>query len=177
MAEGDYTKNEKQDATNAEGESAPQSFKQQDKPQGQTEQLGPFAYRVAPAAGQDGAVIFRGISVEPRIETSDEAELVSYPLLLNGLWGERGLRRTILPTGLTVFTVQRPGSTTVSMRVGVRAGSRDEDDVTSGGSHWLEHGHFLGTARRSGAQIDAEAAGAGAHSNASTGWEAASDGS
>ena len=136
------------------------------------ERLGPFAYRVTPAPGQDGAVIFRGVSVEPTLSTPDDVEVVSYPLRLNGLWGERGLRRTILPTGLTVFTVQRPDSETVSMRVGVRAGSRDEDEVTSGGSHWLEHGHFLGTTHRSAARIDEEAAGAGAHSNASTGWEA-----
>jgi len=136
------------------------------------ERLSPFAYRVTPAPGQDGAVIFRGVSVETTLSTPDDVEVVSYPLRLNGLWGERGLRRTILSTGLTVFTVQRPDSETVSMRVGVRAGSRDEDEVTSGGSHWLEHGHFLGTTHRSAARIDEEAAGAGAHSNASTGWEA-----
>jgi zinc protease len=121
---------------------------------------------------RDGALIFRGASVEPTVLSPDPVEPVTYPLRLNGLWGERGLRRTILPTGLTVFTVQRPDSRTVSMRMAVRAGSRDEDDVTSGGSHWLEHGHFLGTVRRSAGRIDDEAAGAGAHSNASTGWEA-----
>lgn len=136
------------------------------------EQLGPFAYRVAPDADQDGATIFRDTWIEPRISAPSDVEVVIHPMRLNGLWGERGLRRTILPTGLTVFTVQRPDSTTISLRVGVRAGSRDEDETTSGGSHWLEHGHFLGTVRRPGGRIDEEAAGAGVHSNASTGWEA-----
>lgn len=136
------------------------------------EVLGPFAYRVAPQADQDGAVIFRGATVTPQVATPTGVDLVVYPLRLNGLWGERGLRRTVLPTGLTIFTVQRPDSQTVAMRVGVRAGSRDEDDVTSGGSHWLEHGHFLGTVRRPGSRIDDESAIAGAQSNASTGWEA-----
>lgn len=138
------------------------------------ETLGPFTYRLAPEEDQDGATIFRDAWIEPRISTpdEDEVEVVVHPMRLNGLWGERGLRRTILPTGLTVFTVQRPDSPTVSLRVAVRAGSRDEDDTTSGGSHWLEHGHFLGTVRRPGGRIDVEAAAEGAHSNASTGWEA-----
>ena len=135
------------------------------------ERLGPFAYRLAPAPGQDGAVIFRSSAVQPHLVASYPADVVAHPLRLNGLWGERGLRRTVLPTGLTVFTVQRPESRTVSLRVAVRAGSRDEDDATSGGSHWLEHGHFLGTTRRSSGRIDDEAAGSGAHSNAATGWE------
>ncbi len=138
------------------------------------EQLGPFAFRLTPQEDQDGATIFRESAILPSITVPDdvEIEVVMHSLQLNGLWGERGLRRTVLPTGLTVFTVQRPDSSTVSLRVAVRAGSRDEDEVTSGGSHWLEHGHFLGTPRRPGGRIDDEAAGAGAHSNASTGWEA-----
>jgi len=139
---------------------------------GAGEALGPFAYRVSPSAGRDGAVIFRNALVEPQLLAADAVDLVVYPLRLNGLWGERGLRRTVLPTGLTVFTVQRPDSRTISLRIAVRAGSRDENDITAGGSHWLEHGHFLGTVRRSAGRIDDEAAGAGAHSNASTGWEA-----
>jgi predicted Zn-dependent peptidase len=136
------------------------------------ERLGPFAFRLAPSEGEDGATVFRESWIEPRVTAADDVEVAVHPMRLNGLWGERGLRRTVLPAGLTIFTVQRPDSPTVSIRVAVRAGSRDEDDTTSGGSHWLEHGHFLGTVRRTGSRIDDEAAGAGAHSNASTGWEA-----
>jgi predicted Zn-dependent peptidase len=55
--------------------------------------------------------------------------------------------------------------------IAVRAGSRDEDDVTSGGSHWLEHAHFLGTTQRPGRSFDAEVTRVGGASNAGTGWE------
>lgn len=137
------------------------------------ERLGPLSYRLIPESGIDGASIFRGVTVRPDIgwarPTPGTATILS--LRLNGLWGENGLRRTVLPTGLTIFTRERPETPTVSLRIAVRAGSRDEDDVTSGGSHWLEHAHFLGTARRSSARIDAEIAAVGGQSNAGTGWE------
>jgi predicted Zn-dependent peptidase len=136
------------------------------------ETLGPFVYRLTPDEDHDGATVFRDAWIEPRVVGLDPLDVVVHPMRLNGLWGERGLRRTLLPTSLTVFTVERPDSPTVSLRVAVRAGSRDEDDTTSGGAHWLEHGHFLGTVRRPGGRIDVEAAAEGAHSNASTGWEA-----
>jgi predicted Zn-dependent peptidase len=59
-----------------------------------------------------------------------------------------GLRRTVLPSGFTIFTRERPDTASVALQVAVRAGSRDEDDTTWGGSHWLEHAHFLGTQKR-----------------------------
>jgi predicted Zn-dependent peptidase len=111
-----------------------------------------FTYRVAPAPGADGAVIFRGATLQPVVtwETPAREEARPPVLLLNGLWGDRGVRRTVLPTGLTIFTVERPESQTFAIRMAVRAGSRDEDAVTRGGSHWLEHAFFLGTPRRPG---------------------------
>ena len=36
---------------------------------------------------------------------------------LNGLWGEENLRRTVLPTGLTIFTQERPDTPTVAEAV------------------------------------------------------------
>ena len=98
--------------------------------------------------------------------------VVAPTLRLNGLWGEGGLRRTALPGGLVVLTRERPETATVSVMLGVRAGSRDEDDATSGGSHWLEHAHFLGTARRPSNQaLSAPVQNAGGQMNASTSFE------
>jgi len=139
------------------------------------ERLGPFAYRLLPdlEAGADGAVIFREARVRPEVTWSypDVGRAAATALRLNGLWGEHGLRRTLLPSGLTVFTRERPDTPTIALHMAVRAGSRDEDDDTSGGSHWLEHAHFLGTERRPGRFFDAEIGRIGGASNASTGWE------
>ncbi len=136
------------------------------------ERLGPFTLRLQPEAGADGAKIFRDATIAAQLSWSRPApgRGTGPTLQLNGLWGELGLRRTILANGLTIFTRERPDSRTVSIRIAVRAGSRDEDDTTSGGSHWLEHAHFLGTQRRD--QLDVEIDAVGGTSNASTGWEA-----
>jgi predicted Zn-dependent peptidase len=60
----------------------------------------------------------------------------------------------------------------VALRLAVRAGSRDEEDSTSGGSHWLEHAYFLGTTARPSAQaIDNAISVVGGVTNASTFFE------
>lgn len=135
------------------------------------ERLGPFRFRLVPEAGADGAGIFQHATLETQVSWTrpTPGRIVAPALRLNGLWGEGGLRRTVLPSGLTIFTRERPDSRTVAIRLAVRAGSRDEDDTTSGGSHWLEHAHFLGTERRDVLDEDIEAV--GGESNASTGWE------
>jgi predicted Zn-dependent peptidase len=135
------------------------------------ERLGPFTFRLVPEAGADGAKVFRDATIAAQLAWSrPTAGRATGPTLqLNGLYGELGLRRTILANGLTIFTRERPDSRTVSIRIAIRAGSRDEDDTTSGGSHWLEHAHFLGTERRE--QLDTEIDAVGGTSNASTGWE------
>lgn len=137
-----------------------------------TERLGPLTYRIVPDATADGAIAFRDAAIQPEATWSgpQAGTAARSTLRLNGLWGESGLRRTVLPSGLTVFTRDRPDTSTVSIRIAVRAASRDEDDTTSGGSHWLEHAHFLGTATRD--EVDAEIDAVGGISNASTGWEA-----
>ncbi len=135
--------------------------------------LGPLAFRVEPTG--DGARTFHDARSQAEVRWQQPApgSLVSAPLKLNGLWGEGGLRRTLLPNGLTVFTRERPDSTTVMIRIAIGAGSRDEDDVTSGGSHWLEHAHFLGTPTRPDNQaIFSSISSVGGQTNASTGWEA-----
>jgi predicted Zn-dependent peptidase len=139
------------------------------------EQVGPIAYRLVPSESSDGAVIFRQATVRPEATwaSPESGTAQAQSLKLNGLWGDRELRRTVLPTGLTVFTRERPDTPSVALRLAVRAGSRDEDEVTSGGSHWLEHAYFLGTERRPTNQaLFGAIASVGGQSNASTGWEA-----
>jgi hypothetical protein len=137
------------------------------------DRLPPFTYRLVPTPGQRGAIVFRGVVIQPRVLSESGADQAGVPALpLHGLWGDGGLRRTVLPSGLTVLTRERPESATVALRLAVRAGSRDESDATSGGSHWLEHAFYLGTRGRPDNQaIFAPIADAGGQSNASTGWE------
>lgn len=137
------------------------------------ERLGAFTFRLVPEDAANGATIFRPSVVQPEVTWTSPTMGRAQPasLRLNGLWGEGSLRRTVLPSGLTVFTRDRPDSTTVSLRIAVRAGSRDENDVTLGGSHWLEHAHFLGTVRRPDTEIDNDIALVGGVDNAATSWE------
>lgn len=136
--------------------------------------LGPASYRLVADAGSDGATLFLQSSIQPQIMwTGPVAGAVTPPVLpLNGLWGEESLRRTVLPSGLTIFTQSRPDTPTVALQLAVRAGARDEDSTTCGTSYWLEHGHFLGTARLPDNQAVGRAIlSVGGEFNASTGWE------
>lgn len=134
----------------------------------------PLAIVFAPRAADGGATVFQQAATDVMATWSDGAGTheTRATLPLNGLWAEDGLRRTVLPTGLTVLTRERPDSTTVSVRVAVRAGGRDEDDRTCGGSHWLEHAHFLGTPTLPNNQAIFGAIGeVGGQSNAATSYE------
>src|SRR5262245_31343852 len=57
-----------------------------------------------------------------------------------------GLRRSELSNGLAVWTLERPDSRTVSFRVLVRVGFRDETADTYGLAHFTEHWMFTDTA-------------------------------
>jgi predicted Zn-dependent peptidase len=139
--------------------------------------FGPIAYRIVPAPGAAGGTVFTKAMIQPSIVwTSPQPGKASPPALpLNGLWGEVGLRRTVLQSGLTIFTQERPDTPTVAIRLAARAGSRDEDDSTCGGSHWLEHAHFLGTTTRPDNQaVGAAISRVGGEFNAQTSWESTS---
>jgi predicted Zn-dependent peptidase len=63
-------------------------------------------------------------------------------------WGPwEDARRSILPSGLRLVTARLPRSGSVSLAVGVEAGSRHESDAQSGISHVLEHMCFRGSER------------------------------
>ena len=92
---------------------------------------GPFSARLVPAEGASGAPSSSGRRRAAEVSGAPQAVLPR--LALNGLWGDDGLRRTVLPSGLTDLTRERPDTASVALRLAVQAGSRDED-TTSGGS-------------------------------------------
>ena len=65
----------------------------------------------------------------------------------------KGLRRTILPNGLTVLSEFMPGVRSVAIGAWVRAASLHEPRERMGVSHLLEHMVFKGTRRRSAKEI------------------------
>jgi predicted Zn-dependent peptidase len=132
----------------------------------QTTDPAPVSFRVVPPAG------------DPRVHAvmtwagPDGGMVTTGEMRIGGLIDEEGVRATLLPNGLQVLTKERMDSSTVGVVIAVRAGSRDEDDETSGGSHWLEHAHFLGTPRRPSNQAVFGAVEAvGGDINATTSWE------
>jgi predicted Zn-dependent peptidase len=67
--------------------------------------------------------------------------------------GEEGLRRSVLPNGLTVLSEHMPGVRSVAIGAWVRAASLHEPRERMGVSHLLEHMVFKGTRRRSAKEI------------------------
>lgn len=68
---------------------------------------------------------------------------------------EAGLRRTVLPNGLTVVSERVPGVRSVAIGAWVRSASVHESPAEMGVSHMLEHLCFKGTERRSPREIAA----------------------
>ncbi len=82
-----------------------------------------------------------------------------------------GVRREVLPNGLTVL-VQRDGSApAVAVVTHVRAGFFDEPDRWQGISHVLEHMFFKGTPSRGVGAVARETKRAGGYLNASTSYD------
>jgi predicted Zn-dependent peptidase len=84
-------------------------------------------------------------------------------------WG--GVAQETLPNGLGVVLIKNPGTTSVSVDLWVRAGSRFESHPINGISHYVEHLLFQGTSRRTAQDISREIAAAGGTFNAYTHWE------
>lgn len=78
-----------------------------------------------------------------------------------------------LPNGMLLVVRERPSSRLAAITVGIRGGSRVEDDVTLGAAHFMEHMFFQGTPRRPNlGDLDRDLEELGGFSNAWTGQEA-----
>jgi predicted Zn-dependent peptidase len=83
----------------------------------------------------------------------------------------RNIKRTVLPSGLTVLTEQMPHLRSVAMGVWIRTGSRDEQPELNGITHFVEHMVFKGTTTRSAQRIAREMDSLGGNIDAFTGKE------
>ncbi len=82
---------------------------------------------------------------------------IELPLTMPHLSVESGsgttVKRTIHPSGLRILTEEIPTSLSVTVGFWVGVGSRDEDHIAYGSTHFLEHLLFKGTSRRSALDI------------------------
>ena len=85
--------------------------------------------------------------------------------------GEGVVRRTVLPGGLRVITESLPWVRSASFGIWAGVGSRDEDTLHAGATHYLEHLLFKGTSRRSALDISAAIDAVGGELNAFTAKE------
>ena len=79
--------------------------------------------------------------------------------------------KTTLKNGIRIVSKTMPHARSVSMGVWVNVGARDESDIESGLSHFIEHMIFKGTSKRSAFQIAKEFDAIGGHTNAFTAME------
>jgi zinc protease len=82
-----------------------------------------------------------------------------------------GVRREVLPNGLTLLVQQDRSAPVVAVVTHVKAGFFDEPDRWTGISHVLEHMFFKGTPRRGVGAIARETKSAGGYLNASTTYD------
>ena len=90
-------------------------------------------------------------------------------LAYGAAWGNTGV--TTLPNGLQVLVLENPGTTSVTLDLWVRAGSRYETASRNGISHFVEHLLFKGTSGRAAQEISREIASVGGFITAYTHWE------
>ncbi|HET8896267.1 MAG TPA: insulinase family protein, partial [Protaetiibacter sp.] len=81
------------------------------------------------------------------------------------------VRRSVLPSGVRILTEQVPGSQSATVGFWVAVGSRDEQPVTYGSTHFLEHLLFKGTTTRSALDIAVAYDSVGGENNALTAKE------
>jgi predicted Zn-dependent peptidase len=100
---------------------------------------------------------------------------VSLPLDLADLSftasGDALVRRTVLPSGVRILSESVPGSRSSTIGYWVAVGSRDEQPVTYGSTHFLEHLLFKGTPTRSALDIAVAFDAVGGEHNAMTAKE------
>ncbi|HEX7835526.1 MAG TPA: pitrilysin family protein, partial [Pseudolysinimonas sp.] len=81
------------------------------------------------------------------------------------------VRRTVLPSGVRILSEQVPGSQSATVGYWVAVGSRDEQPVTYGSTHFLEHLLFKGTTTRTALDIAVSFDSVGGEHNAMTAKE------
>src|SRR5690606_27863639 len=79
--------------------------------------------------------------------------------------------RSVLPSGVRILTEQVPGSQSATVGFWVAVGSRDEEPVTYGSTHFLEHLLFKGTTTRTALDIAVAFDSVGGEHNALTAKE------
>ena len=93
----------------------------------------------------------------PAVGLATVSPAIELPLDLSSLTatisGGAELKRTIHPSGLRILSEKVPGAASTSVGFWVGVGSRDEDNVAFGSTHFLEHLLFKGTPRRSAMDI------------------------
>ena len=82
-----------------------------------------------------------------------------------------GLRRTVLPNGLTLLARRDPSAPATAVVTHVKAGFFDEPDHWAGISHVLEHMFFKGTLLRGPGEVARETKGLGGYLNAHTAYD------
>ncbi|TQL48388.1 putative Zn-dependent peptidase [Homoserinimonas aerilata] len=85
--------------------------------------------------------------------------------------GESLVRRSVLPSGVRILSERVPGARSATIGFWVAVGSRDEQPVTYGSTHFLEHLLFKGTASRSALDIAVSFDAVGGEHNAATAKE------
>lgn len=83
----------------------------------------------------------------------------------------RKVRKEVLPNGLTVLTEEMDHIRSVSIGIWVKNGSRHEDPLVNGISHFIEHMVFKGTTSRNAEDIAREVDSIGGNMDAFTGKE------
>lgn len=109
-------------------------------------------------------LVFLASSPQARATSRVEAQLQLSPVT-----SIEGVTEYSLPNGLQVLLYPDPSSTTISVNVTYRVGSRNESYGENGMAHLLEHLNFKGTPRHP--NITAEIATHGADANASTAYD------
>ncbi|HEU0206537.1 MAG TPA: pitrilysin family protein [Pseudolysinimonas sp.] len=81
------------------------------------------------------------------------------------------VRRSVLPSGVRILSEQMPGAQSATVGFWVAVGSRDEQPVTYGSTHFLEHLLFKGTRTRTALDIAVAFDSVGGEHNALTAKE------
>lgn len=85
--------------------------------------------------------------------------------------GPLAVTRSVLPGGVRLLTQNVPGTRAATVGYYLAVGSRDEDRLHAGSSHFLEHLLFKGTQSRTALEIATAFDAVGGESNAATGKE------